>query len=971
MAKGNFRLHYIDDHGQQRPAAQVRYRILEVPEHRQVAVGETDAFGLTQTVETTSSPFSVGTVPVKVQTRVPMMPSTTTRFALEVWDYALQQWSAPDYAKKARSAVPQAMELQLSTAVMTMAPAQMVIEVQPYFKLRFCMQADNKPLANAPYLAYAIDGKGREVAGNDADKKPIKGNTDKSGCTPRIACNGRRRFSFNLPGTKVERSTLMLEPLLKGQKNVIYTLGMKSQVAMTESGSGRVANVDGKISAPAVLNAEAQELLLLTPDVWAEFEELSGLIENTMAGLHRSRTSLDNALQGRDAAAVAAAEKALGIAEDDVAKMLNENFGQLADLQELVTFESYDKGRTAGSGSFLDRSHLRRRYIPAKKYEDMKRRRIKGVPIAVNMSASAKVKGQHSEVKVAGKHDPLGTKDFSATDFVESLRKLTIQAKKETKTDPVVFDIIEAGGNEFVEHVQKSDSYEVASSAQWLRFVAGCGASAQANWDPLKGRASAKAEASASAKLVLFEGKWTHSYSVPSIKGWQMQFNNVDLGAIVFVLACDLYGFAGAKGTLAGSAEIKYEGKKPVATAQPRDRSDSLAENFDTQRGLPRANLDEPRVRVMGLNESAKGNGAGVEITAEVFAGVEGGITPSGDLRWLPPDRKDPVSFAKIAFDVAVSAGAGAKAQLTILFNSGKFRVRASARLCWGVGAKGAVDFAVDAAGMIEFAKWIYYQLAHAGFKLLTYIAQDAFQALSKIMFLVIAEKSTVGQYLAGNVEAIDAVFDVLQAKLERAEARSKLVERINKKPDWLVYATPETRGMLLYAITRHYAETHARNAPSVEMGIGDLQVHALPAHKQAILNIMLPVSTRPEWENVMQHMTIDGFPRADSGKAEGDVVRFLDYGWSLNKDLPAVFKQMNVLSRDKPSDVGNSYLQKYLEKRVTLMKEFPRGYSVAQLMSIEDPMQLAALDGVESPTFAMMDPPGLWLDRDSETMMA
>lgn len=970
MAKGNFRLYFVDDYGQQCPAVRVRYRILEATEHKQIIVGETDEFGVTQAVETTSSPFAAGPAPVK-QARVPMMLASTARFALEVWDYALQQWSLPDYSQKGRPAVPQSAELHLSTSAMTMVPLQKTIEVQPYFKVLFRMQADNRALANAPYLAYAVDRSGREIAGKDANNKAIKGNTDKSGATPKIACSGRRRFIFNLPGAKVERSTEMLSPLIKGQKNVIYTLGMKSQVAMSESGSGRVANVDGKISAPAVLNAEAQELLLLTPEVWSEFEELSGLIENTMAGLHRSRNNLDKALQGRDAAAVAAAEKALGIAEDDVAKMLNESFGQLADLQELVTFESYDKGRTAGNGSLRDRSGLRRRYIPVKKYEDMKRRRIKGIPIAVAMTSSAKVKGQNAEAKGAAKHDPLGAKDFSSKDFIDSLRKITIQAKKEAKADPFVFDIIEAGGNEFVEHVQKSDSYEVASSAQWLRFVAGAGASAQANWDPLKGKASAKAEANASAKLVLFEGKWTHSYSVPSIKGWQMHFNNADLGAIVFVMACDLYGFVGAKGTLAGSAEIKYEGKKPVATATARDRSDSLANNFDSQRGLPRASLDEPRVRMMGLNESAQGNRAGVEITAEVFAGVEGGITPSGDLRWLPPDRKDPVSFAKIALDVAVSAGAGAKAQLTILFNSGKFRIRASARLCWGVGAKGAVDFAVDAAGMVEFAKWVYYQLAHAGFKALTYIAQDAFQALSQILFMVIAERSPAGQYLAANVAVVNEMFDDLQVRLQRAEARSKLVDSINKKPDWLVYATPETRGMLLYAITRHYVETHARNAPSVDVGWKDVQMHALPAHKQAILNVMLPVSTRPEWENVMQHMTIDGARRADSGKAEGDVVRFLDYGWSLNNDLPSVFKQMNVLSRDKPGDVGNSYLQKYLEKRVALMNEFPRGYSVAQLMSINDPVQLAALDGMESPTFAKMDPPELWLDRDSKTMMA
>jgi len=39
--------------------------------------------------------------------------------------------------------------------------------------------------------------------------------------------------------------------------------------------------------------------------------------------------------------------------------------------------------------------------------------------------------------------------------------------------------------------------------------------------------------------------------------------------------------------------------------------------------------------------------------------------------------------------------------------------------------------------------------------------------------------------------------------------------------------------------------------------------------------------------------------------------------------------------------------------------------------MSIDDPVRLAALDGTDSRTFAMMDPPGLWLDRDDQTMIA
>ncbi len=91
----------------------------------------------------------------------------------------------------------------------------------------------------------------------------------------------------------------------------------------------------------------------------------------------------------------------------------------------------------------------------------------------------------------------------------------------------------------------------------------------------------------------------------------------------------------------------------------------------------------------------------------------------------------------------------------------------------------------------------------------------------------------------------------------------------------------------------------------------------------------------------------------------------------SPNQERGKVFGTMNKHSRDKVGDVGNSYLQSFLEKRSKLLNEFPKGYEVAQIMSIDDPVQLAALDGAEAPTFAMMDPPDLWLDRDDQTMLA
>ncbi|HGM6067349.1 TPA: hypothetical protein ACKP39_001013 [Stenotrophomonas maltophilia] len=72
-----------------------------------------------------------------------------------------------------------------------------------------------------------------------------------------------------------------------------------------------------------------------------------------------------------------------------------------------------------------------------------------------------------------------------------------------------------------------------------------------------------------------------------------------------------------------------------------------------------------------------------------------------------------------------------------------------------------------------------------------------------------------------------------------------------------------------------------------------------------------------------------------DGGTAKGVAVHLLDYGHSLNNDLPSVFGAMNKHSSDKVEDVGNSYLQSFLEKRSKLLNEFPKGYEVAAFKAL------------------------------------
>lgn len=977
MAQGKFRLYYRDEADLEVPLEGVRYRILQLPEGRSVKVGVTGADGCTDSVATQAQItdlFSGNQAPrTHVHRPVPLLPENEVRFELEIQDAGTREYIAPDYHPGQGVRV-----LSLPTGV-TFSEHELKLRLQPYFLVRFQMQQDNASIPNAPYIAYTRNRQGREVVAQNDSGRSIRGNTDRNGETERIHHNGPLVFKFDFPGLGTPYTTRLLQPLVRGKSPVLYYLGAKSIRDQTAPNEGRTSEVAGKISVPAVLNAEHEELLLLTKEVWDEFEAVSGLIENTMAGVHRARLNLNNALEAKSMEQIRQAEEALGLAEDRVAEMLNGDFGTLADLQEVVTFESYDRG---SARTERNRMGMRRRYIPRQKYEELKRRRVRGVPIDVDLGVKARAKGRGGgQAQSSASHDPTGKSDFDADKFMQSLRRISAEARvMQVGGGSRTWDLLEVGGNEFSESVRKSESYEVDKAAQWLRFVAGAGASGALSWNE-KGM-TAQIRGNAQAKLVLFEGKWMHSFAIPSVKGWQMHYGGMDLGAIVFVLACELYGFVGAKGAITGTVGVTTESGKASVRPRVRDRDDSLAGNFDEVHGLPRADLGDPpastsassggsssRIVPAALNERPPENINGMSVKAELFAGAEGGLRPSGDLRWLPPDQRGPVSFASLSLDVAVSAGAAASGQLYIYYAKGKFRIKASARLCWGVGAKGGIDFVVDVAKMIEFVKWLHYQLLHAGIKHLAYMATAAFDAFSQILFMVIAEDSTIGQFLKSTTEEISISLRIVQERLNTAEARAKLVNSINKQPEWLIYATPETRGMLLYAITRHYPETHAHDLPAVKREGWDLQAHMLPSHKQAILNVMAAVQTRAEWANVMEHMSIDGSKRNDAGKAEGDVLRFLNYGYSLNSNLSAIFDNINAHPDWTPSDVGNTYLAEFLAHRRKLTEEFPRGYEVA-LYGTPEYERLLALDGQESPTFAAIAPPETWLDRGGPDAM-
>jgi hypothetical protein len=452
-------------------------------------------------------------------------------------------------------------------------------------------------------------------------------------------------------------------------------------------------------------------------------------------------------------------------------------------------------------------------------------------------------------------------------------------------------------------------------------------------------------------------------WAAPSLKGAMLSFAGEDLGAIRCVLELKLYGYAGAKIIASGAVGLTFEDGKQVA----KGVKNAAAKKMGKTSTAPSGQL---RVEAMDPYEEFPKDISGIKGEIDAFVGVEAGLTPAGKLQWLPPQEREFVSFAEISATLAVNAGAGVGGVLAIYFELGRFRVRVAAKLCWGVGAKGAFEFTVAHDKLIEFAHWVSCQLLNAGVVKLLYFSKDAFMAFSRLLVVLVGRGSSYAQKIEATAQKVDTAFFDLIKDFENAKSRAAIVANILQNPKFLIYATPEARGMLLYQITRHGLASHARNPPKGEMTF-DPEIHYLPKHKEAILTIMKSTVTAPAWDNTLQHMTErGGKSAAGSGENEKKVLDFLNNGLFL-ADLPPVIGALNA-GKAAPKDTGNKHLDKYLALRGKLLGSFPKGYQIA-CMDTEAFKTLAMANGDPHFSFdnVQFSTAPLVFDEDSTTSTA
>lgn len=259
-----------------------------------------------------------------------------------------------------------------------------------------------------------------------------------------------------------------------------------------------------------------------------------------------------------------------------------------------------------------------------------------------------------------------------------------------------------------------------------------------------------------------------------------------------------------------------------------------------------------------------------------------------------------------------VSAGAGAQGQFQLIYHDGCFKVRAAAHLCWGIGAKGIATFTVGTEHILNYIGFIKLQLLQAGFRTLVYIESETFSLMAQVLAYCIGEDHPITE----GVQFLSKEYDRWIDNLDRDQGRLKTANKINsaKGREELIYATPESKGILLCAVT-HWSD---RTAPifDIRVSFSEREVQFFPARKTAVINILKTCITIAEWQNTIQHIR----PRAkklnpsEFGKVEGDLIRFLNYG-SDRKYAEDIIRCINQGIDYAGSNI-NQWLKDYLKYR-------------------------------------------------------
>ena len=340
-------------------------------------------------------------------------------------------------------------------------------------------------------------------------------------------------------------------------------------------------------------------------------------------------------------------------------------------------------------------------------------------------------------------------------------------------------------------------------------------------------------------------------------------------------LSAELKGVLGV--SLAGEASIGVEMKDlETEDVDGKTKSGKMPRIKGSRNKAQRARA----VDVTGKGDEWKTK-AGLAAEVNFFAGVKGGLEIKGAVEWRNPHnaKKEFELFASIAPELQGMAGLAGEAKLAVDYVDGVFRITTHAGVCIGLGAEGTITCAVGAKQLASFTYWMYYNLLHTGFRSLEFIEKEAFAAFKQVSYLLVCEGHAIETYFAKSLRNLADQVVRLDGTFAKADECLKLAHKILANGTPVRFSTPESKGMLIYQLTRFSA------ANWVGDGAG-LFDNYLPTQRLAVLLVLRQTQTKSDIENVIQHIGPTG-QKANLGDKLSNLKQFFAVEGPHGFDVP------------------------------------------------------------------------------------
>lgn len=519
----------------------------------------------------------------------------------------------------------------------------------------------------------------------------------------------------------------------------------------------------------------------------------------------------------------------------------------------------------ATTGYFSERSGGRSQEGKAKKWHTVTMKQANGAKESIYRVDK---KGKRS-IDIKKLRKQLGT---------DMLPKLKAELKDYVNLDDynvnsTLFDWAESWNEAAFAYTELDCGIEISAAAQFMRFVSNAGASAE--FDPNSGML--KADVKYSEKLALVSGIGVTECHIPDKLGWALTYKGeegagtnpdaqppLDMGMLRIWIYNQTTGFLGASAQLEAQLQVVViDEDKQVVAGQSGGRLPPFKQRYKGQ--------NKPFYDQIKSDEQA------ASASVEAFVGVKVENLTKGTLQWLKPTPPQNAGnllpkvagefsdLATIGTELGAMAGFGAGAHFRCGFISGKFCFHVSASLCCGSGGKGGFICEVNYQGLQELGTWLATMLFNGSYRYLKLIEEDAFTAFTQLSVLLLGlpGKAIKGMY-AELGKAEDALRDladefnafvtsIIQEAVNgfaASDKRNRLAEDILAAPEKLLAFTPESKGILLWLLTRHGTWDHADLA---NRG-GLLWLDIYPRRKQAILAVLHSIQSKREWMKVMCH---------------------------------------------------------------------------------------------------------------------